>query len=79
MFMNRVLLIAFLIIAITIFPVSALKVGIYDNPPHVFVENGEVKGFYIDILKLLPKRKDGSSIMSTIAFPICWISWKEGR
>lgn len=57
MLMNRALLIAILIFTITLFPVSALKVGVYDNPPLVFVENGEVKGFYIDVLKAIAEEE----------------------
>lgn len=31
-------------------PVHALKVGVYDNPPLVYVEDGNARGFYVDIL-----------------------------
>ncbi|AAB89485.1 PAS domain S-box protein [Archaeoglobus fulgidus] len=41
-------------------PVSALKVGVYDNPPLVFVENGEAKGFFIDILEYIAEEEGWS-------------------
>uniref|UniRef100_A0A7C3RHS4 Transporter substrate-binding domain-containing protein n=1 Tax=Archaeoglobus fulgidus TaxID=2234 RepID=A0A7C3RHS4_ARCFL len=35
----------------------ALKVGVYDNPPMVFMEKGEVKGLFIDILEYVAKKE----------------------
>lgn len=29
---------------------SVLRIGVYDNPPKIFKENGEIKGFWADIL-----------------------------
>jgi len=35
----------------------ALKVGVYDNPPMVFVENGEAKGFFVDIFEYIADKE----------------------
>lgn len=58
---------------------TALKVGVYDNPPLVFVENGEVKGFYIDIIRILPERRGGSLSIFRHPFQLCSRSWKMVR
>jgi len=53
-------IIFFLMLIIT--PVLAfdeVRVGVYQNEPFVFVENGEVKGFYIDILEEVAKKRGG--------------------
>ncbi len=51
-------LITAVIIILLVYPCSALKVGIYDNPPLVFKEDGMVEGFYIDILEAVAEKDD---------------------
>ncbi|WP_456329188.1 amino acid ABC transporter substrate-binding protein [Archaeoglobus sp.] len=38
-------------------PALAMKVGVYDNPPMVFVEDGEARGFFIDILEYIADKE----------------------
>ncbi|MBO8179998.1 MAG: PAS domain S-box protein [Archaeoglobus sp.] len=53
---KHILIITFVLLLI---PNSALalKVGVYDNPPMVFVEDGEARGFFIDILEYIADRE----------------------
>lgn len=48
-----------IIITFLLIPNSALalKVGVYDNPPLVFMEDGEAKGFFIDILEYVAEKE----------------------
>lgn len=49
-----------------------LRVGIYDNPPKVFIdENGEPSGFFVDIMNEIAEKK-GWQIQ------YCYGTWSEG-
>ena len=72
-------LITAVIIILLVYPCSALKVGIYDNPPLVFKEDGMVEGFYIDILEAVAEKDDWKLEYVYDSFPNLLDRLKDGE
>ncbi len=74
-----------LIVFLIIFPVNAqenaqeVKVGVYQDEPLVFEENGVVKGFYIDILREIAKREGWELRYVQDSFPSLLEKLKRGE
>ncbi len=54
--MKRVLLLMVLLLSQFAFSL-ALKVGVYDDRPLTYIQNGEIKGIYVDLLNYMARRE----------------------
>ncbi|MBE8538945.1 transporter substrate-binding domain-containing protein [Geoglobus acetivorans] len=75
---------AFLTLILLIFlilPVTAVdvKVGVYNNPPLVFYENGEAKGLFIDILEYVAKKEGWKIEYVHSTFPVLLDKLQKGE
>ncbi|MCD6104954.1 MAG: transporter substrate-binding domain-containing protein, partial [Thermosipho sp. (in: Bacteria)] len=56
--MRKTLLFLLSLFVLSAFGNITLKVGIYDNYPLCYYENGKAKGFYVDILNYIAEKED---------------------
>lgn len=73
--------IAIAIIVLLTHPSSAMevKVGVYNNPPLIFYENGEAKGLFIDLLEYIAREEGWKLKYSYSTFPVLLDKLKKGE